>query len=59
VQWSGAPLVLDGVIGQPGAAQPVKTEGRGHELRDLEGSSPAWNAAIQPDGRIVPQIARL
>lgn len=43
----------------PESAQPVKLEARGHELGDLEGSFQAWNATIQPDGRIVPQIARL
>jgi hypothetical protein len=43
----------------PESAQPVKLEARGHELGELEGSFQAWNATIQPDGRIVPQIARL
>jgi hypothetical protein len=43
----------------PESAQPVKLEARGHELGDLEGAFQAWNARIQPDGRIVPQIARL
>jgi hypothetical protein len=43
----------------PESAQPVKLEARGHELGDLEASFQAWNATIQPDGRIVPQIARL
>jgi hypothetical protein len=43
----------------PESAQPVKLEARGHELSDLDGSFQAWNARIHPDGRIVPQIARL
>ncbi len=43
----------------PESAQPVKLEARGHELRELEGSFQTWNAKIQPDGRIVPEIARL
>ena len=43
----------------PESAQPVKLEARGHELGDLEGAFQAWNAKIQPDGKIVPQIARL
>src|SRR5215203_2945586 len=43
----------------PESAQPVKLEARGHELADLDGAFQAWNARIQPDGRIVPQIARL
>jgi hypothetical protein len=43
----------------PESAQPVKLEARGHELGDLDGAFQAWNAKIQPDGRIVPQIARV
>lgn len=43
----------------PESAQPVKLEARGHELADLDGAFQGWNATIQPDGRIVPQIARL
>lgn len=43
----------------PESAQPVKLEARGHELGELEGTFQAWNARIQADGKIVPQIARL
>jgi hypothetical protein len=43
----------------PESAQPIKLEARGHELGDLDGAFQAWNAKIQPDGRIVPQIDRL
>jgi hypothetical protein len=43
----------------PESAQPVKLEARGHDLGELEPSFQSWNARIQPDGRIVPQIARL
>ena len=43
----------------PESAQPVKLEARGHELGELDGAFQAWNAKIQADGRIVPQIARL
>jgi hypothetical protein len=43
----------------PESAQPVKLEARGHELGELEGSFQDWNAAIQSDGKVVPQIARL
>ena len=43
----------------PESAQPVKLEARGHELSQLDGTFQAWNAKIQPDGKIVPQIARL
>jgi hypothetical protein len=43
----------------PESAQPVKLEARGHELGDLERAFHAWNARVLPDGKIVPQIARL
>ncbi|HEY7706260.1 MAG TPA: hypothetical protein VH968_03745 [Gaiellaceae bacterium] len=43
----------------PESAQPVKLEARGHELAELDGGYQSWNAKIQPDGKIVPQIARL
>ncbi|HEX2496186.1 MAG TPA: hypothetical protein VHK46_05070 [Gaiellaceae bacterium] len=41
------------------SAQPVRLEARGHEPGELEGSFQQWNASIQPDGRLVPRIARL
>lgn len=43
----------------PESAQPVKLEARGHELGELDLTFQAWNAKVQDDGRIVPQIARL
>jgi hypothetical protein len=43
----------------PESAQPVKLEARGHELSDLDVAFQAWNARVQADGRIVPEIARL
>jgi hypothetical protein len=43
----------------PESAQPVKLEARGHELGELEPTFQSWNAKIQPDGRIVPQIDRV
>jgi hypothetical protein len=43
----------------PESAQPVKLEARGHELSDLDIAFQAWNAKVQGDGRIVPEIARL
>jgi hypothetical protein len=43
----------------PDSAQPVRLAGRGHELGELEPSFTAWNARVQRDGRVVPQIARL
>jgi hypothetical protein len=41
------------------SAQPVRLEGRGHELTELEASFAEWNAHLEDDGRLVPQIARL
>jgi hypothetical protein len=41
------------------SAQPVRLAERGHEVRELEPSFREWNARIQHDGRVMPQIARL
>jgi hypothetical protein len=41
------------------SAQPVRLEERGHELGELEPSVTEWNAHLEDDGRLVPQIARL
>ena len=41
------------------SAQPVRLAERGHELDELEHSFKAWNARVDPDGRVVPEIARL
>jgi len=41
------------------SAQPVRLEERGHELRELEPGFTAWNARLEDDGRVVPEIARL
>ena len=43
----------------PDSAQPVKLAERGHEVTQLEGSYKGWNARVEDDGRVVPQIARL
>ena len=41
------------------SAQPVRLAERGHELRELETSFIEWNAHLEDDGRLVPDIARL
>ena len=41
------------------SAQPVRLEARGHELGDLEALFQNWNARVDTDGRVVPDIARL
>jgi hypothetical protein len=38
---------------------PVRLEERGHDPSDLEGAMTEWNAHMEEDGRIVPNIARL
>ena len=43
----------------PESAQPVRLEGRGHELSELEGAFQSWNANVEDDGRLVAEIARL
>jgi hypothetical protein len=43
----------------PESAQPVRLERRGHELDELEDSFKDWNAHVEEEGRLVPDIARL
>jgi hypothetical protein len=43
----------------PDSAQPVRLAERGHELADLDASYQRWNARIEDDGRLVPEIERL
>jgi hypothetical protein len=43
----------------PESAQPVRLERRGHELDELEESFKDWNAHVEDEGRLVPDIARL
>jgi hypothetical protein len=43
----------------PDSAQPVRLERRGHELDELEPAFKAWNAHVEDEGRLVPEIARL
>ena len=43
----------------PDSSQPVRLADRGHELDELESSFTEWNAHMEDDGRIVPDIARL
>ncbi len=41
----------------PESSQPVRLEGRGHELSEVDVSYSSWNAQMVDDGRIVPDIA--
>ena len=43
----------------PDSGQPVRLERRGHELDELEESFKTWNAHVEDEGRLVPEIARL
>jgi hypothetical protein len=43
----------------PDSAQPIRLAGRGHELGDLDDSFKGWNAHVEDDGRLVPEIARV
>jgi hypothetical protein len=43
----------------PESGQPVRLERRGHELEELEESFKQWNAKVEDEGRLVPEIARL
>src|SRR2546421_5075940 len=43
----------------PDSAQPVRLKRRGHELEELEEGYTDWNAQVEDEGRLVPEIARL
>jgi hypothetical protein len=43
----------------PESDNPVRLEGRGHDPSELETSFTAWNAHMEDDGRVVPDIARI
>jgi hypothetical protein len=43
----------------PDSAQPVRLAERGHELADLDAGYQRWNAHVEDDGRLVPEIERL
>ena len=43
----------------PDSGQPVRLERRGHELEELEDGFKEWNAHVEDEGRLVPEIARL
>jgi hypothetical protein len=43
----------------PDSAQPVRLAERGHEMAQLDAGYQRWNARIEDDGRLVPQISPL
>src|SRR3954462_1033613 len=43
----------------PESGQPVRLERRGHELEELEETFKTWNARVDDEGRLIPEIARI
>jgi hypothetical protein len=43
----------------PDSDNPIRLEGRGHDPEELEAAFTGWNAHLDADGRIVPDIARV
>jgi hypothetical protein len=43
----------------PDSDNPVRLEGRGQDPAELDASFTEWNAHMEDDGRVVPDIARL
>jgi hypothetical protein len=43
----------------PDLGQPIRLEERGHEMDELEPAFKDWNAKVEDEGRLVPEIARL
>ena len=43
----------------PDSENPVRLEDRGHDPGELEAGFTEWNAHMDADGRIVPDIARV
>ena len=43
----------------PDSDNPVRLEGRGHDPSELDALFTEWNAHMEDDGRVVPDIARL
>jgi hypothetical protein len=43
----------------PESGQPVRLAERGHDIDELEPSATGWNAQVDEDGRIVPNIEPL
>jgi len=43
----------------PDSPQPIRLAERGHDLADLDVGYQRWNARVQDDGRLVPEIQRL
>jgi hypothetical protein len=42
----------------PEAAQPVRLEERGHDVAEIDAVFTAWNARLEADGRVMPELVR-
>jgi hypothetical protein len=43
----------------PESGQPIRIEGRGHDMAEIDAGYTAWNAHLGDDGRVIPDIPRL
>jgi hypothetical protein len=43
----------------PDSSQPVRLEDRGHDVEEIDEAFTAWNARLDQDGRVMPELARL
>ena len=43
----------------PDSAQPVRLAERGHDMGELDAAFMEWNARLEPDGRVMPELQRL
>ena len=43
----------------PDSGQPVRLAERGHDMDDLEAAFTEWNARLESDGRVLPELERL
>jgi hypothetical protein len=43
----------------PDSGQPVRLAERGHDMEELEAAFTEWNARLEPDGRVMPELERL
>ncbi len=43
----------------PDSGQPVRLAERGHDIAEIEEAFTAWNAHLGPDGRLLPDLARV
>jgi hypothetical protein len=43
----------------PDSSQPVRLEERGHDADEIDEAFVTWNARLEPDGRVMPELPRL